>query len=175
MNHQCQTGWCEPPPPCCHPFARHGENGISITLLLITILHSFQFSFASLPPKQSAAGSFYTIHFCAARLPPSTEFAGFEKYPKLPVIDVILKKGSCQNHGTNSVTNSVYKQEHHLLHRNFIFFFADPFCGPFSAGIPAILTSQQKPYHFSSFRDLDDLCSIKHSGKNGESLGFWLS
>ena len=118
---------------------------------------------------------FYTIHFCAARLPPSTEFAGFEKYPKLPVIDVILKKGSCQNHGTNSVTNSVYKQEHHLLHRNFIFFFADPFCGPFSAGIPAILTSQQKPYHFSSFRDLDDLCSIKHSGKNGESLGFWLS
>ena len=45
----------------------------------------------------------------------------------------------------------------------------------FSGEIPAILTSQQKDCHFSSFRDLDDLRSIKHSRKNGESLGFWLS
>ena len=42
---------------------------------------------------------------------------------------MFLKKGSCQNHVTNSVTISVYKQEHHLLHRNFVFFFADHFLG----------------------------------------------
>ena len=125
---------CEPPPPCdgkmVHYSFAHQER------------FSFQFSFSNHRNNRHWK-VFYTIIF--AQPGSSNRICrlfrillhrgegfrivfnkGFEKYPNLQVINVILKKELSKP--CNSVTNSVYKPEHHLPK---LIFFWLPFCKHF--------------------------------------------